>query len=60
MATGQPDISKETCPASRRADGPWHSWIFDGDNPYIVCAYCDEMRDALTGRQIRPPTARRP
>lgn len=30
-----------------------HSWRFDGDDPYIVCVHCDEMRDALTGAVVR-------
>lgn len=41
------------CPHPIRVDGPEHSWVFDGDDPYIVCAGCDEMRDALTGRVVR-------
>lgn len=44
---------QETCPRSTRVDGPFHSWKFDGDDPYIVCAFCHEMRDALSGRVIR-------
>lgn len=30
-----------------------HSWKFDGDDPYIVCHFCGEMRDAKTGRTVR-------
>lgn len=31
-----------------------HSWRFDGDDPYIICHYCGQMRDALTGRILKP------
>lgn len=48
IVTGTP------CPLSERVDGPWHSWRFDGDDPYIACAYCGEMRDAISGLLIRP------
>lgn len=41
------------CPFSERVDGPLHSWRFDGDDPHVVCVYCDQMQDALTGRVIR-------
>ena len=41
-------MSADLCPSSRRSDGQ-HSWRFDCDNPYIICVFCDEMRDALTG-----------
>lgn len=41
------------CPLSQRVDGKLHSWRFDGDDPYIVCVYCDRMQDALTGRVMR-------
>ncbi len=41
------------CPPSQRVDGPLHSWRFDGDDPYVVCVYCDQMQDARTGRVIR-------
>jgi hypothetical protein len=47
----------EMCPGSQRTDGPKHSWRFDGDDPYVVCAYCGEVRDAISGRQIKPPSA---
>ena len=40
------------CPPSKRADGK-HSWVFDGDDPYIVCTYCGELRDAVHGRLVR-------
>jgi hypothetical protein len=41
------------CPLSERVDGPLHSWRFDGDDPYVICVYCDRMQDARTGRVIR-------
>ncbi len=44
---------EDFCAWSERVDGPKHSWVFDGDNPYIICVYCDEMRDAINGRVIR-------
>lgn len=47
------DEPAEACPPSQRKDGR-HSWKFDGDDPHIICHYCDEMRDSLTGRVIRP------
>ena len=42
----------ERCPESKRVDGPFHSWCFDGDDPYVVCAFCGERRHALSGRVI--------
>lgn len=42
----------DECGLSERVDGPWHSWLFDGDGPYIRCAYCREVRDAIDGRVI--------
>lgn len=42
----------DCCPKSQRVDGQGHSWVFDGDDPYVVCAYCHERRDALTGKVI--------
>jgi hypothetical protein len=47
------DTPQDICPTSERVDGPWHSWRFDGDDPRVICAYCGEMRDALTGNVIR-------
>jgi hypothetical protein len=44
----------DVCSRPGRVDGPWHSWKFDGDDPHIICHFCDEMRDSLTGRVIRP------
>lgn len=51
--SGDVERDPEFCELSQRVDGKKHSWRFDGDNPYIVCVYCDEMRDALNGRVIR-------
>lgn len=43
-----------TCPTSKRVDdATLHSTRFDGDNPYTICVYCGEMRDAISGRIIR-------
>lgn len=44
----------DACLESRRADGK-HSWKFDGDDPYVVCVFCKEARDALTGRPVAAP-----
>lgn len=44
---------REQCSPSLRADGE-HSWKFDGDDPWIECHYCHEVRDALTGFVARP------
>lgn len=41
------------CPKSQRVDGPFHSFVWDGDDPYIVCTYCGERRSVLTGKVIR-------
>lgn len=49
QGTGDPNV----CGDSRRGDAG-HSWRFDGDDPYIVCVFCTEMRDALDGHVIRP------
>lgn len=46
IAAGDPAPPAEACPL--------HSWQFDGDDPYVICMTCDEMRDAITGRVIRP------
>lgn len=45
-------MKTESCPKSKREDG-LHTFAFDGDDPYITCVFCEEVRDALTGRQIR-------
>lgn len=39
----------QVCPTSAVK----HSWVFDGDDPYVVCHFCNEMRDAITGRVVR-------
>jgi hypothetical protein len=43
----------DVCPRSKRVDGQKHSWHFDGDDPYIVCSFCGEVRDTITGRFIK-------
>ena len=39
----------DRCANPGRVDGDAHSWRFDGDDPRIICVFCDEMRDALSG-----------
>jgi hypothetical protein len=41
------------CPLSKRVDGPLHSFRFELDNPVIVCHFCGEMRDAISGKVLR-------
>lgn len=41
----------QECPLSKRPDGK-HTWRFSGDDPYIYCHFCGEMRDALTGEAL--------
>lgn len=41
------------CSKSQRIDAPRHSWEFDGDDPYVICAWCRERRDAISGRLIK-------
>ena len=43
---------KPECPRSERVDGK-HSWHFDGDDPYVICHWCDRMQDAISGGVIR-------
>lgn len=43
---------KDICELSTHVDGQIHSWVFDGDDPYIVCHFCKQTRDALNGRII--------
>lgn len=43
-----PATVRAWCPQSLRADGG-HGWEFEGDDPYIRCEFCGEVRDALTG-----------
>jgi hypothetical protein len=45
------ESQKDMCSRSHRADGK-HSWEFDGDDPYMRCVYCRELRDTLTGNVI--------
>jgi hypothetical protein len=52
-AGAEPELG-DYCPLSQRVDGKVHSWRFDGDNPYVICVYCNEFRDALTNRVITP------
>jgi hypothetical protein len=52
--TQEPATNDEECTLSQRVDGKKHTWRFDGDDPYIFCHWCGEMRDAITGRVIRP------
>lgn len=42
----------EYCPSSKNEDGVSHALLFDGDDPYTVCAWCHERRDALRGHVI--------
>lgn len=30
-----------------------HSWKFDGDDPYLICHYCGQINDAITGAVVR-------
>jgi hypothetical protein len=48
------DENRNICALSQHRDGKWHTWRWDGDDPRIICHWCDELRDALTGRVIRP------
>lgn len=41
------------CAQSER-EGSKHSWVFDGDDPYVVCTFCEEYRDAISGRVVKP------
>lgn len=44
-----------TCPSSQRVDDPTlHSTRFDGDDPYTICVYCGETRDAQSGQIVKP------
>jgi hypothetical protein len=42
----------ERCPRTKHVDGKSHGWLFWGDDPYIKCEWCGEIRDALTGRVV--------
>ena len=48
-ATQAPDMGSAHCPRSKRVDGDRHSFAFMGDDPYIKCHWCNEIRDALSG-----------
>lgn len=59
MSGGLADSLLGACVRSKRADAK-HSWVFDGDDPYTICVFCGERRDALTGRAVtlaRPSAA---
>lgn len=43
---------EEYCEKSERVDGKKHSWRFDGDDPYVICSYCKEIRDAISGKSL--------
>ena len=48
-------VEKEDyCSLSERVDGKKHGWKFDGDDPYVICHWCKEVRDAITDVVIRP------
>lgn len=56
----QPEQEVE-CPQSKRVDGKFHSWQFDGDDPYVLCHWCGERQDALSGQKVpQPPQSPRP
>ena len=46
----------ERCPRTKHVDGKSHGWLLGlpiwGDDPYIKCEWCGEIRDALTGRVV--------
>lgn len=44
----------EFCSLSQRVDGQKHTWKFWGDDPYVICHWCEELRHVLTGRTLRP------
>lgn len=50
-------FSGERCELSQRVDGKAHSWKWASDGPYIVCHYCGELRDALSGRVLDQPNS---
>ena len=41
----------QNCQKSQRKDGQ-HGWVFDGDDPYVICHWCKERRDAISGQVI--------
>lgn len=50
--SGQP-VWNDVCWPSKRVDGKHHSWRFDGDDPYVICQFCGEERDAISGRVLK-------
>lgn len=44
---------EEYCKTSERVDGKKHSWRFDGDDPYVICSYCGQVKDAISGKRIK-------
>jgi len=47
------DTTIDACRLSQRVYGKIHTWEFDGDDPYIICHWCGEVRDAISGRTIK-------
>ena len=43
----------ERCPLTEHVDGKSHGWLFWGDDPYVKCDWCGEIRDALTGQVVK-------
>lgn len=46
------DDDRNRCPRTQHIDGKSHGWQFWGDDPYVLCAWCGQMRDALTDRVV--------
>lgn len=44
--------TEEECPTSQRVDGKIHTWLFDGDDPYVKCCWCGKVQDAITGLDL--------
>ena len=44
----------EECSLSKRADKR-HGFVFDGDDPYVVCFFCGKKFDNLTGLEVGVP-----
>lgn len=44
---------KDICYKSKHKDNVSHGWLFDGDDPYIICIWCKEIRDSINGRIIQ-------
>lgn len=49
MTPANPDV----CLQPLREHDTSHSWSFDGDDPYIVCHGCEEVRDAVSGEVMK-------